>query len=256
MAKIKVNDQIFDVDLIAFDKDGTLIDLHHLWGQKAGLWVDAVVQKLEGREMVDVARLRTSLCHTLGYDPETVQLVPDGPVAVASAQKILGVAAAVLYQQGVNWYEADTLVFETGVAIFNSAPATEFLKPIGDVAGTFKRLTDAGVRIAITTSDDREPTKGTLPLLGIADDVEMLVCGNDPFPNKPHPAGLNHVSEKTGVSTSRMLMVGDSESDIQFGRNSGTAGCIGIFGGGGDEATLSRVADQAVGSIDEFIVVG
>ena len=65
MAQLLLNDRIFDIELVVFDKDGTLIDFHHLWGQKAMLWVECLVQRVGGGE-----RLREALYRTVGYDPK------------------------------------------------------------------------------------------------------------------------------------------------------------------------------------------
>jgi phosphoglycolate phosphatase-like HAD superfamily hydrolase len=76
------------------------------------------------------------------------------------------------------------------------------------VLGTVNRLRKAGVLLAVATGDDREPTMETLSLLGITEDVAMIVCGDDPLPEKPDSAVLQSIAAKLGISTEHMLMVG------------------------------------------------
>jgi phosphoglycolate phosphatase len=113
----------------------------------------------------------------------------------------------------------------------------------------------AGIRIAITTSDDRAITEATISLLGITKYVDLLVCGDDDVPNKPAPDGLWKVGRQLNIQPSQILMVGDTASDMNFGRNAGAAGCIGIRGGAGDILALSQEADEVIDSIDEIEVI-
>ncbi|MCB8943372.1 MAG: HAD family hydrolase, partial [Ardenticatenaceae bacterium] len=214
MTLLHVNGRSFTTELIAFDKDGTLVNFHHLWGHKTRRWVAAMVEAVAGDEVLQAALFRT-----LGFSVERNRVVADGPVAVASNPKIYGVAAAVLYQHGLGWHQAETLAQGTGSRIFGARPTADLIQPIGDVAGTMKRLHAAGIRVAIVTSDDRAATEATLPLLGIEAYVDVLVCGNDPLPNKPDPAGWQHLAQRFGIEPVQMMMVGDTESDMVFGRN-------------------------------------
>ncbi|MFQ5421810.1 MAG: HAD family hydrolase [Anaerolineae bacterium] len=129
------------------------------------------------------------------------------------------------------------------------------VQPIGDVSSAIARLAQAGVRIAIITSDDRAATEATLPLLGIAGLVDVLVCGDDDVPNKPAPDALWQMGRQFDVDPAQMLMVGDTAGDMIFGRNAGVSGCIGIRGGAGDPFKLSHHANSIVDSINCIEVV-
>jgi phosphoglycolate phosphatase-like HAD superfamily hydrolase len=251
MARVSVNGRYFDIDAIAFDKDGTLLDFHHLWGQKAQLWVDALVARTDGS-----AAMRQTLFQTLGYEPASQRVVNDSPLVVASIPKLYTLAAAVLYQHGVAWHVAEGLVQTAVAETIEAIPSAQLVRPLGAVAAAVQSLHAAGVQIAVITSDDRRATLDELPALGIAEWVAAIVCGDDPLPNKPAPEGLYHAAQTLGVVPQRMLMVGDTASDMVFGRNAGVAGCIGVRGGAGDLAVLRQHADVVVGSIGEIEVVG
>lgn len=251
MARVNINGRYFDIDAIAFDKDGTLLDFHHLWGQKAQLWVDALIARTDGS-----VGMRQALFQTLGYEPVSQRVVNDSPLAVASIPKLYTLAAGVLYQHGVAWHAAEGLVQTAVAETIEAIPSAQLVRPLGDVAGAVAALHAAGIHIAVITSDDRRATLEELPALGIAQWVTAVVCGDDPLPNKPAPDGLYHAAQTLGTSPERMLMVGDTASDMVFGRNAGAAGCIGVRNGAGELAVLQRHADVVVGNIGEIVVVG
>ena len=249
MARVGINGRYFDIDAIAFDKDGTLLDFHHLWGQKAQLWVDALIARTDGS-----VAMRQALFQTLGYEPTSQRVVNDSPLAVASIPKLYTLAAGVLYQHGVAWHAAEGLVQTAVTETIEAIPSAQLVRPLGNVAAAVQALHVAGVKIAVITSDDRRATLDELPALGIAEWVTAVVCGDDPLPNKPAPDGLYHAAQTLGVSPQRMLMVGDTASDMVFGRNAGVAGCIGVRDGAGDLAVLQQHADVVVESIGEITI--
>lgn len=246
MAQLRVNGRTFSTRLIAFDKDGTLVDFHHLWGQKTKLWLEEMVKIVAGD-----SSLRAALYSTLGFSVEQNRVVADGPVAVATNATVYAVAAAVLYQHGLGWHQAESIARHSGEMMFGSIPTADLIRPVGDVAQTIKRLAAQNIRIVIISNDNQAPTEATLHLLGIADYVDGVVGGDDPLlPNKPDPASLRYISQQFGVELAQMLMVGDTESDMIFGRNAGIGGCIGVVGGAGDERALAAAADALIPSIE------
>ena len=248
MAKLSVNHKIYDIDLVIFDKDGTLIDFHHLWGEKAILWVKWLVEKVGGNEALQVA-----LYHTIGYDPVTRRTINDSPLAVTPMPKLYTIAAAVLYQHGVGWHEAEDCVQASLAHTIEALPTADLIKPKGDVAHVCRRLQAAGVKLAIATSDSRAPTQATLPLLGIEEQISLLACGDDNLPGKPAPDGLWHIGRELGVEPSKMMFVGDTVSDMLTGINAGVACRVGILGGVGDRAVLGAHADVVLESIEEIL---
>src|ERR1700736_1862423 len=182
MARIGLGALVRDIELAVFDKDGTLIDFHHLWGRKARLAVEAVVLAAKG----DLA-LANRLYHAIGFDLQTGQAAASGPLATAAMAKLYTICAVVLYQHGIPWHDAEQMAQAHFAAGLGALPTGDLVKPLGDVAGLFRRLAEAGIRIAIVPSDDRAATIATLPVLGIESYIAGMVCGDDPVANKPAP---------------------------------------------------------------------
>ncbi|HYB09182.1 MAG TPA: HAD family hydrolase [Alphaproteobacteria bacterium] len=251
MAKVDVGNGVYDIDLAAFDKDGTLIDFYHLWGRKARVAVEAVVARLCGD-----AGLAEQLYRSIGYDPATGLAAPDGPLTIASMAKLYAICATVLYQQGLSWHEADDIAQKTFAGGLGALPTGDLVRPVGDVRQLFQRLAGAGVKVTVVTSDDRTPTLATLELLGVACYVAGIVCGDDPIPNKPAPDSLLYLSREFAVPVERIMMVGDTPGDISTGKSAGVGCCVGLLSGAGKRGDLAPHADAVLTSIDDIRVIG
>ncbi len=251
MARIAAGGKIYELDMAVFDKDGTLIDFFHLWGHKARRAVDAVAAHFGGD-----AALAASLARSIGFDPATGRAVPNSPLAVTSMPKIDTICAAVLFQHGLTWTEAERVAANIFSPQLGAMPRRELIRPSGDVVGLFTQLAAAGVKIGVVTSDNRGASLETLRLLGVADLVAGLVCGDDPVPNKPAPDALHELSRKLGVPLARTMMVGDSLADMACGAGAKTLCNIAVLGGTGTADELAAAADAVLASLDEISVLG
>jgi len=243
MSVVTINGRSFDVDLIVFDKDGTLIELD-VWGHQLEKW---------GRRLQKEVGLSDAATHLLyeqlGYDIEQQRLKPDTPIVVASIEQILTIGAFVLHNQGMSWTAAEETVQAAANASLSAPPEPSMIQMIGDVPGSIKRLQKHDIRIGIATSDERRSTERTVDILGIEALIDCIVCADDPIPMKPAPDGLLHISNETGIPSERMLMVGDSTGDMVCGRAAGVAGCIRIDPQRVDSA---NIADVTIATIDEI----
>jgi len=245
MPIIAAGDGRFEADAVVFDKDGTLVDFNHMWGPRVVRWIEALAA--QSGCVACIARFYS----VLGFDPETMQAVPEGPVATASTADIYALAAGVLFEHGLGWYRARPLVISSAETTIAAPPQPGEIQPLGDVRGAFRRLRSAGLPIAVHTNDDRELTQATLEQLGVAGDVAVMACGDDDLPPKPDPAGLRWIAAKLGTTPERLVFVGDSAADMLAARNAGSV-AIGLDGGSG---SLEKLASALIRSIDELRVV-
>ena len=190
----------------------------------------------------------------LGYLPERAQVRPESPLAVASFTSLFTLVAGVICQFGMPWHEArvfsEQCAQDTMLAAFDP---TE-IHPKGNVALVLHQLVQAGIQVALVTSDDRSMTENTLSLLGISEFVSIGICGDDPVPNKPAPEAIWQISAQLGIEPGRMMVVGDTVNDMRFAQNAGVAYRVGVALNQ-NPASLEEQADVVVSSIDEFIIM-
>jgi phosphoglycolate phosphatase len=235
----------FDAGLVAFDKDGTLIDFEIMWGRLARTWVEHLAGGDEG--------LRQDLVRSLGYDLSHQRTLPQSPLAIATTGQLLTIVAVTLYRHGISWPEAEDRAqeaFQVGAQL----PLADLVRPAGDVAGVLQRLQSAGVRVAVVTTDHRAPTEEALRLLGVAELVDALVCGDDGLPSKPAPDLLLAACRATGVEPARTAAVGDTLADLLMARRAGAGLRVAVLSGVGDLEQLSAEADVVLPSIDAISV--
>lgn len=233
---VRAGDRIFDVDGIVFDKDGTLISLDSYWAAAARVWVDTVAE-------VD----RDAVAEALGLTD--VGLVPDGALATASIADLVGITADVLARRGAADPDAVAARAAERAGIIAAGADPE---PIGDVRGAICRLADAGLGLAVATTDDTSAAYAALARLGVAERVAVVLGADDPNPVKPDAAVLVTIARRLGTTPDRLLMVGDSERDRATATNAGAAGFVLVA----DQPRIE--ADATVASIDGIrpVVVG
>lgn len=244
MAIIDICGATYDVDLVVFDKDGTLVDFDRLWAGRTERGVD---RALAAAGLP--AHLRSGFLKVFGVESATSKVIPESPLAVSTLAKLGLVCAVLLHQAGIPWHLAEALAANEFMPEIDTQPTAADILPIGDVAGLMHRLKAQGIRIGICTSDDRAATTAALPLLGIADVVDILVCGNDPLPNKPDPETLWSIGRAFGIAPGRMAMVGDSVTDMRTGRNAGVACTLGVLSGTGERPAMAAYADHIAADI-------
>lgn len=250
MARLSVGPLLFDAELVVFDKDGTLIDFEYAWGRQAVAAVERLVAAVQGE-----ARLRDDLYRSLGYDPQTRRTAGTGPLATASIGKLCTIAAIVLYQHGFVWDEAEAHSRNSFEAGLTSFPLEELVRPVADLNSLFHDLRQATVHLAIVTTDDRAPTQETLALLGIADLVDFLACGDDQIPLKPAPDAVLNACAHVGTQPAHTLVVGDTITDMVMAERAGVGCRAAVLTGVGRRESLAAHADVVLSSIADIHVV-
>lgn len=226
------------IDLIVFDKDGTLLDFHAMWGG----WALDLGARLDGATRRPVAG---DVFATIGFDPSSGRVRPGTPLAIATMAEIREIVAAVIRRWCPNVSAARRAV---EMAWFVPDPVST-ARPLADLRGLFGAVRASGRTIAVATTDDRLPTDATLRALGVRFEVAALACGDDGVGVKPDPRMLLAVCEAVRVVPARTAVVGDSLVDLEMGRDAGAGAVIGVLSGIGDEDHLAPVADVILPSV-------
>ncbi len=205
----------FEVQAIVFDKDGTLISLESYWLEPSRLWIETASS--------GSAELAEVLGERLGLNAKG--LAPDGLLATATLSDITAQTEQVLREAGISESQAHNRAITARRAATQLSDAQP-LASLGDIRSALEALAAAGLRLAVATTDDRGPTLDALTRLGIDGLIEFVVAADDEVPSKPHPAVLETIAAAFGMSTSSVLMVGDSQRDADTARNAGAAGFV------------------------------
>ena len=248
MALLQFGDLSFDASLVAFDKDGTLIDFDALWGRPDDTWVQRLTPGV-GDEA-----LRHELFRSLGYDVLSGRTLAGSPLAIASTQQLLAIVSSVLYRHGIPWTEAadrTRAAFHTG----EIGRLANLIKPAGDVRGLLGRLQEADVRVAVVTTDNRHETEEALRILGVEHLVDFTMCGDDRVCPKPEPDMLLAVCHHLALPPARCVVVGDTMGDLLMAERAGAGLSVGVLSGVGDPLRLESKADVVLPSIDDIAVV-
>jgi HAD superfamily hydrolase (TIGR01549 family) len=226
------------IDLVVFDKDGTLIDFGSMWSGWA-LKLAANLRTATGRSFDE------PLFAMLGYDPVAHRVLPGGGLAATPMARLRERAGVVLQEAGLTTTEADRAL----AAAWHAPDPVASAHQLADLPGLFARLRAAGRRIAVATSDDRAPTVRTLAALGIDRWVDAVACADDGLPVKPEPDMVVHLCREIGVDAGRTAVVGDSVADLSMGRAAGARLVIGVLTGVGGRDDLAPLADAVIPSI-------
>ena len=234
---------IFDVDAVAFDKDGTLIDLDAAWGPAALAWVTTAASG-------DLA-LEETLAARLGLDLATGHLVGGGLFAVGTVGQLYETTLGALSDNGAG--KADARVLSDRAREMSALAGEKGnLVALGDVTGTFRSLQEAGLRLAIVSSDDRSAIDSAIDALSVGPLLEAVVAGDEGLDAKPAPAALIEAARRLRVEPARLLYVGDSWVDAEAGRAAGVAGVVLV---GDQPPDTSILATVVVPGIDSLHVV-
>ena len=231
------------IDLVIFDKDGTIIEFGSMWSG----WAVAIADAL----LVAVGRsVDGPLFEMLGYDAATGVVRPGGGLAATPMARLRERTHEVLVHEGISDEDAERVL----AATWHAPDPVGLARPLADLPAVFARLRGSGRWVAIATSDDREPTERTLAAFGLTGSIDAIACADDGIPVKPAPDMVLSLCADTGVAPARTAVVGDSAADLLMARAAGAGLAIGVLTGVGGRADLAPHADHLIDSIDELLV--
>jgi phosphoglycolate phosphatase len=236
-----VSRNLVGIDLVIFDKDGTLIEFDAMWSG----WALELAADLEGAAGIPV---EGPLFAMLGFDPATGRVLPGGGLAATPMARLRERTAELLVEAGLT-HAATRRVMDRA---WHAPDPVGLARPLADLGRLFQQLRTTGRRIAVATSDDREPTERTLATLGLTDGIDAIVCADDGVAVKPAPDMVLHLCARLEIDPARTAVVGDSLADLEMGRRAGVALLVGVLTGVGQASILPPAADLVLDSVADL----
>ncbi|HEX3011956.1 MAG TPA: HAD-IA family hydrolase [Syntrophomonadaceae bacterium] len=196
----------YKINGVIFDFDGVLID-------SAADIINAVqhTRELFGRPVLPASQIISYVGHGAEY------LIRK---SFSDCNEELVIQALPLYKK----YYLENALIET--TLYPNVETT---------LQTIKRETDC--KIALVTNKPENIAKRILAGLNINDYFDLVLGPESVKKMKPDPEGINKFLSSFGVLAQNAIMVGDSHTDIEAGRNAGTHTC-GVTYGLGNRAEL------------------
>ena len=227
-----------DIDLVIFDKDGTLIDFAAMWRDWA-TDVAAALRAVTGRP------IEGPLFAMFGYDPATGRILASGGLAATPMARLRDRTRDILVMAGLATSEAERALRTA----WHAPDPVTLARPLTDLSVLFGGLRRSGKRIAVATSDDRDPTDRTFAALDLAGSLDATVCADDGIAVKPAPDMVLHLCATLGIAPARTAVVGDTRADLWMARTAGAGLTIGVLTGVGGREDLAPLADRILDSV-------
>ena len=214
----------FDVQAVAFDLDGTLLDTVH----DLAAAVNDLLREIDLRPLPKAAvrdLVGKGMANLLARAVEAARgAAPDGDEVAALLPRYQAIYGALLGRE--------TKVYP------------------GVVEG-LARMREAGLELAVVTNKASRFVAPHLEQAGIARFFATAVGGDDAPAKKPDPAPLRLAAHRLGVDVRRLLMVGDSGNDALAARAAGCPVVVVPYGYNEGRPVATIDADAIVESIPE-----
>lgn len=231
----------FKAHAIIFDKDGTLIDFDAMWGG----WSLYLAEQLQQVSGIDI---RDALCEAFGYDQATSKVLAHGMLAASTMGKLRQLTIEVMQAQGLSTEQAGQVV-EEGWCIPDPVISA---KQFTDIWTLFSNLHKQNIKIGIATADDRAPTQAMIEAFDIEEFIATMVCSDDGIPSKPAPDMVTTICAHMNIAPSKVMVIGDTTSDLKMGRAAGAGLVVGVLSGVSAAKDLIPFADVIIDSVDDL----
>lgn len=230
--ELTINDKVVlnDVELIIFDKDGTLIDIHHYWGlmikTRSELIIKSFFPNSSKKKEID-----SILVGSMGLDTKTNKLKKEGPIGIKPRKYIVQVVTEVINKYDANKNSEDVERLFKIVDKQTEIDIKPFLKILPGVQSFLEECQKNHIQLAIATVDISDRVKVALKELNLYNYFHYII-GSDLVTNsKPAPDTVNNIMDECKIPIGKTAVVGDHLVDIQMGINAGVPCNIGVATG-------------------------
>jgi phosphoglycolate phosphatase len=137
-------------------------------------------------------------------------------------------------------------------AFYRDEGATQ-LRPYPGVGETLQHLHLGGITCAVVSNKGIEAIRRSLDATGLSTTIDFVVGDQPGTPKKPDPSVVTSlIAPRYGLRREEMLIVGDTELDIEFAKQTGIASCWASYGYGKAASCRALEPDYEISSIGQL----
>ena len=218
------------VEAILFDKDGTLVDIHHYWSSMIRIRADLIVKRWFARHH-DRDVIECALIDAMGVSQQSGRMKPEGPVGVKPRSFIVDVAAetACIYGACVSNMEMERLFAEVDQATENEL--LPLLRVLPGVESLLGQLGEAGVASVIVSTDITPRARKAMEVLSLDGCFKEIIGGDQVVNSKPATDLTELALQRLGCRPEHAVVIGDHPVDVMMGSAVGVGLNIGVLTG-------------------------
>ena len=233
-------------EAVIFDKDGTLIDFDDFWVTVSISAIKDVLKRIK-REDIPLDELLNSI----GVKNGITDI--DGVLCKGTYEQIGIAIYDVLKSYGCDVSPENTVKMVID-AYNDNADAGEIKPTCDNLSETLLKLKKSGKKLIVVTTDNYEITHKCLEALKIENYFERIYTDDGKTPVKPNPECVFKICEEMGISKDKIIMVGDTMTDVKFARNAGIS-VVGVVKSENNRLRLGEFADYVITDVSKIFDV-
>jgi len=123
------------------------------------------------------------------------------------------------------------------------------------VQETLKQLNRKQIKVSLLTTKGQEQTDKIIDHFNLRTSFDYVMGRRDGLAHKPSPESLLYICKKLNVNPSETLMVGDTELDIQCGKNAVSKTCAVLYGYRTINQIEKEKPDYIISGLNELIKI-
>lgn len=230
---------LVEPQLVLFDKDGTLIDIHHYWASMIRLRAQRLCNTLF-QSRFDGDEAQAHIEAAMGIDRASGRIRPEGPVGVKPRPFNVEVTRKALLGLGVDATadQVESVFAEVDAATGNDL--LPLLRLLPGVRTLLEALHQSGILMGIVSTDITERAAKAMHVLGLSGYFDFVLGGDAVARSKPAPDLVDAALGRRGeFERQRTVVVGDHPVDIQMGSAARVGANIGVLTGLSDRQAFA-----------------
>lgn len=238
---------------IIFDKDGTLIDVHHYWIEMSTLRIRILLENFPS-SISAISNINSFLLGQLGIDMENRRIHKDGPAGVITKKEIINIITKSLNQKGydLNSIDVEQAFLQADEESRNKL--NEFLKILPGVENIIKLAKRKQIDLNLVSNDITERSKLALSSLGFLEDFRFVFGQDEVKQAKPSPDLAHLVIAKGGYKTG-LVNIGDHPNDIRMGLAAGITNNVALLTGLSKKEDFKDLDCFVIKSLEELVFI-